>query len=132
MEVPGLKRSCELVKETLFRLARHKMVLLMVGGAIGTWLRYEVGSWFDDQPWVKGFPLGTMFINVTGSFILGIAGAIIRDRLPPEFQGWFLLIGTGFCGGYTTFSTFEVEKHQLVSEGSYLRAVYIVLGIVVG
>jgi len=107
------------------------MVMVMIGGAIGTWLRYVLSKWFNEQAWTRGFPYGTMFINVTGSFVLGMAAVLIRDRLPPRFQDWYLLIGTGFCGGYTTFSTFELETYQLVNDHSYLRAAYNVIGSVV-
>ncbi len=112
------------------RLVRNKMLLLIVGGAIGTVVRYWIGRWFSLQPWGQTFPYGTMFINVTGSFILGLAGIIILERLLPEQQHWFLLVGTGFCGGYTTFSTFEWETFKLVRDGSYWLALANVLGSV--
>jgi CrcB protein len=114
--------------ERFQQLARHKTVMLMVGGAVGTWLRYQVGKWFNEQEWTRGFPYGTMFINVTGSFILAVAAVVIHERLAPEHQDWYLLIGTGFCGGYTTFSTFEWETFQLIRDGSFARAFYNVGG----
>jgi CrcB protein len=98
-------------------LLRSKALILMVGGALGTALRYGVGSWFNAQPWGQSFPYGTLFINVTGSFILGAAAVIILERLPPEHQDWYLLVGTGFCGGYTTFSSFEWETYKLAVRG---------------
>src|SRR5262245_51607233 len=88
---------------------RSPMFLVMLGGALGTYARYVLGRWISNQPWAEGFHYGTFFINVTGSFILGFVAVFIMERLSPEYQPWFLLMGTGFCGGYTTFSTFELE-----------------------
>jgi CrcB protein len=106
------------------------MLLVMLGGAIGTAARYALGRWVGSQPWAEGFPWGTLVINVTGSFILGAASVIILERLRPEYQPLYLLVGTGFCGGYTTFSTFEWETFKLVRDGSWWLALGNVLGSV--
>jgi CrcB protein len=98
------------------------MLLIMLGGALGSYLRYEVSRWFNSQPWGQAFPYGTLFVNVSGSFILAVAAIIILERLPPEHRDWYLLIGTGFCGGYTTFSTFEWETFRLIQDGSWWYA----------
>lgn len=115
----------------LWALVRHKMFLLFLGGALGTWARYGVGRWIGTYGWAQGFPWGTLIINVSGSFLLGLIFAVVRERLPPEYGDWYLLLGTGFCGGYTTFSTFEVETFELVRDGSWGLAFANVCGSVV-
>ena len=110
----------------------HKLFLLAVGGAIGTITRYLLAKWLGELSSARGFPLGTFVINVSGSFILGLAAVIVLERLPPEYQNWYLLLGTGFCGGYTTFSTFELETFRLVRDRSYAMASLNVAGSVAG
>jgi CrcB protein len=109
--------------------------LLAIGGAIGTnaryWLGYWLGeaSWRAHSEWLSAFPLGTFVINVTGSFVLGLVGVVFLQKMP-DHRPWFLLLGTGFCGGYTTFSTFEWETLQLLNTKSYALAAANVFGSV--
>lgn len=112
-------------------ILRNKMFVIMLGGAIGSYARYLLARWCDSQPWGQGFPWGTFIINVTGSFILGATAVIVLERMPPGHQELYFLIGTGFCGGFTTFSTFEWETFKLVRDRSYLFALGNVLGSVV-
>lgn len=107
-----------------------KSLMLMVGGAVGTLARYWVGRWIGGYSWGQDFPWGTFIINVSGSFILGAAATLITERLPPEYMDWYLVVGTGFCGGYTTFSTFEWETFKLIRDGSWQLALANVFGSV--
>lgn len=113
-------------------LKGNKMFLVMAGGAIGSYLRYFVSKWIGNQSWSEGFPFATMLINISGSFILALVAVIVVERLPSEHAGWYLLLGTGFCGGFTTFSTFEWETYQLVRDGSWILGLGNVVGSVVG
>ncbi|MGA2257832.1 MAG: fluoride efflux transporter CrcB [Thermoguttaceae bacterium] len=117
--------------------AIYKMMILAVGGALGTNARYWLALWLNEASWrpqgtwLSSFPLGTFVINVTGSFVLGLVGTVFLERLSPDYRDWFLLLGTGFCGGYTTFSTFEWETLQLLRNGSWMLAAVNVVGSVV-
>jgi CrcB protein len=119
------------IKAAVWTILTHKITLLSLGGAAGTNARYFLGRWIDQKELVGSFPLGTFVINVSGSLLIGLLGALIVERLPPDFRAWFLFLGTGFCGGYTTFSTFEYETFRLVQDGSWWIAFANVFGSVV-
>lgn len=104
-------------------LATNKVVLLSIGGAAGTNARYWLGQWIKPlaNQWQLPF-LGTLLSNVIGSLVLGVVAGLFGARLRPEHDALFLLFGVGFCGGYTTFSTFEYETFTLVRDGSWWLA----------
>jgi fluoride exporter len=105
----------------LAAILTHPVTLIGLGGAVGSNARYWVGLWFRAQPWAQEYTWGTFVINVSGSLLLGVVAAVFRDRAGP----WFLLLGTGFCGGYTTFSTFSLEVAEAIQMGRWdLAALY--------
>ena len=90
------------------------MLLVAAGGAIGAAARYLSGLWIAAR-FGAGFPWGTFFVNVTGSFLIGIVLVLVeRGTLP---AGARLFVAVGVCGGYTTFSSFSYETLQLLNVG---------------
>ncbi|HKT07986.1 MAG TPA: fluoride efflux transporter CrcB [Gemmatimonadaceae bacterium] len=100
-----------------------------LGGAAGSVSRFALGALV--QRWSGApFPIGTLVVNVTGCFLFGflMRYALATSTLTPEFRA---LLTTGFCAGYTTFSTFSYESVALLDSGQYGRAgLYIVLSVV--
>jgi len=109
----------------------HPIVLVGFGSAVGGVLRYYLGRWVDERFGATGFPWGTFLVNVTGSFVLGAIALLVLERLPPDYRWAYVLLGTGLCGGFTTFSTFEWETYQLIRDGSMWLALANVVGSVV-
>ncbi|VTS01981.1 fluoride efflux transporter CrcB [Tuwongella immobilis] len=92
-------------------------LLVGLGGAMGSMLRYTTGRYLAGYPWAKEFPVGTFLVNIVGSFVLGVLMVLCIERSDPPRREWQLLLGTGFCGGLTTFSTFQWELFERVREG---------------
>ena len=92
---------------------------ICVAGGVGAALRFIVDGVVRAR-FPAVFPSGTAFINVTGSFLLGVlVGLSLAAALP---QDWVLILGTGVMGGYTTFSTASVETMRLVQDREYRLA----------
>jgi fluoride exporter len=93
-----------------------RYILVLVGGALGCVARFVVGTAIIARLGGR-FPYGTVFINLTGSFLIGFAMTFLTERtyLSPN---WRFLLVVGFLGGYTTFSSFEWETLNLVKDGS--------------
>jgi CrcB protein len=100
------------------------VILVFLGGGCGAALRFGVHAIFKHWGWIERFPWHTFAINVLGSFLLGVFVATCKDR------PLFLLLGTGLCGGFTTFSTFSYETIQMFEDGRWLVAAAYVLGSV--
>lgn len=96
-------------------------LLIGIGGFLGANARYVVAGWVTER-YGASFPYGTLVINVSGSFLLGLFLALITDRFIVH-PYWRLFFAIGFLGGYTTFSTFSFESFALLLERSFLLAV---------
>ena len=109
-----------------------KTVLFIgIGGAIGSILRY-LTSVMVTKYWANQFPLATFITNVLGCFVIGLfIGLLEKNNLANSSLKWFLV--TGFCGGYTTFSTFGFENYSLFqSNNSILAFGYIAMSVLLG
>ena len=105
------------------------VLLVAIGGGIGSATRYLVGGWFAAR-FGSAFPYGTFAINVTASFIVGFFLAFAQERvsLAPNLR---LFVAVGFIGGYSTFSTFEYESVRLLQDGEMLLGAIYLLGSVI-
>jgi CrcB protein len=100
-------------------------LLVFLGAGIGGVARFALGGWIQHMTGAD-FPTGTLVINVTGSFVLALLYALLQGI--PAADPWRLLLGIGFCGGYTTFSAFSYEALRLLQDGEGGRAVAYVVG----
>jgi CrcB protein len=91
---------------------------ISLGAIVGASARYFV-SRFVAKVVSASFPYGTLLINITGSFILGLFLVWSTERALPDPR-WRLLVAIGFCGSYTTFSSYAFESFSLFEQGHYL------------
>ncbi len=98
----------------------QNLLLVALGGALGSMGRYILSKWLENAT----FPWATLAVNIIGSLLIGLLiGLIAKDVLSSEVK---LLLVTGFCGGFTTFSTFANESLSLMRAGDVvLSAIYI-------
>jgi CrcB protein len=101
---------------------------IAIGGALGSMARYFVGGVVSEQfaqSQSQTFPWGTLVVNVTGSFVIGILGAVTaaEGRMTPQSRVFATqLLITGVCGGYTTFSSFSLQTLRLLQDREWLYA----------
>ena len=106
-------------------------LIIGLGGFLGAVTRYAVSLWVG-QKWGRSFPLGTFFVNVSGSFLIALIMSLTTERFMVNPQ-WRLFLAVGFLGAYTTFSTFELETGSLLRDGEWTVALLnIVFSVVAG
>jgi fluoride exporter len=103
-----------------------RYAMIAAGAVLGANLRYIVVNWAADR-WGADFPSGTLLVNVSGAFVVGLFLALISARLDISPLGRLFFV-TGFLGGYTTFSSYAWEALELAEGGAWLRAVLYVGG----
>lgn len=105
-------------------------VLVGIGGFLGACGRYLTGRLIN-RYWKNSFPMATFIVNVTGSFLLGLL--IFNPELYRRSKEVEFILGLGFLGAFTTFSTFEFEVLQLIEKRKYTTAgLYVVLSFFLG
>ncbi|MEO8335102.1 MAG: fluoride efflux transporter CrcB [bacterium] len=109
-------------------------VYVAVGSAIGGVARFVVGSWIQRRlDGATAFPIGTLFVNVTGSLLLGAILVVVSRQQGESANTMRLLLAVGLCGGYTTFSTFSAEALGLMEKGGGgLAALNVVASVALG
>jgi len=111
--------------------AALRIALIAILGAIGTLARYGLQGVVQTRLG-STFPYGTLLVNLSGCFLLGLIGQFTMNRMVIS-PDWRVAIAVGFFGGYTTFSSFGWETAKLLEEGAWLRAsAYVGASVVTG
>lgn len=105
------------------------LAYIAIGGAVGACSRYLISDLMVSLLG-KGFPYGTLLVNILGSFIMGLLMAAIATGMIQE-QPWRQIIGLGFLGALTTFSTFSMDNVSMLQQGEFVKmGVYILSNVI--
>lgn len=106
------------------------MLFVFLGGGFGSVLRFVISKYLNNP--TAGIPYGTFAVNIIGSLLVGIIlGVSAKGNILTQNQT--LLLATGFCGGFTTFSSFAYENHLLLKSGDFTTfATYTILSFILG
>lgn len=107
-----------------------QLFLVFIGGGLGSVLRFIFGKFLNSSE--NGIPYGTFAANIIGSLLIGIIlGMAAKNDTLTSNQT--LLLATGFCGGFTTFSTFAYENHVFLKSGDFTSfAIYTIASFIIG
>ncbi|CAL2102135.1 putative fluoride ion transporter CrcB [Tenacibaculum sp. 190130A14a] len=107
-----------------------QLLLVFLGGGLGSVCRYILGKSLNSS--TSGIPYGTFLANVLGSLLIGlILGLAAKSQTLNQNQT--LLLATGFCGGFTTFSSFAYENHVFLKSGDFMSfAMYTIASFILG
>ncbi|WP_027395447.1 fluoride efflux transporter CrcB [Aquimarina latercula] len=95
-----------------------QLLLVFIGGGTGSVARFLISKYLNNE--ATGIPYGTFTANILGSFLIGIIlGLALKNNVLS--QNTILFLATGFCGGFTTFSTFAYENHMLLRSGDFIN-----------
>ncbi len=107
-----------------------QLLLVFVGGGIGSTLRYIIGKYLNNAE--TGIPYGTFAANIIGSFIIGLVLGLAL-KYNSISSNTILFVAVGFCGGFTTFSTFAYEIHLFLKAGDFMNfALYTIASFIIG
>jgi CrcB protein len=104
---------------------------IAAGGIVGTLSRYYLQGWVQARVWPAGFPTGTLAVNLIGSFAIGFIIRLATGSMvvSPDVRAGLTI---GFCGAFTTMSTFSYESMKLLADGEYWYAGLYMGGTIVG
>lgn len=106
------------------------VLLVFLGGGIGSSLRYAIGKYLNSTE--SGIPYGTFAANIIGSLIIGIFLGLVAKNNSIS-SNMVIFIAVGFCGGFTTFSTFAYENHVFLKSGDFMSfALYTIGSFIIG
>jgi CrcB protein len=119
-----------MARRELLTRARLRVLSILLGGAVGALARAGLGEALPQHG--GSWPWATFIVNLAGALILGWLVTRLSERIAPT-RYWRTLLGTGFCGALTTFSTFQIETIRLAKDGYIGEAVaYVALSLTLG
>ena len=118
-------------KDVPSHIMMKSILIVGMGSFAGGALRYYLSTLF--KGWCgQGFPYATLAVNLIGCFAFGMLFALFQ-RADATYSPWCLLLTTGLCGGFTTFSTFSHESMTMLQSGNYMGlAIYIAASVILG